>query len=58
MSDSRPPFPARPASDQAATRRQPGWSQDIKSYYDALASEPVPRDFEKLMARLAKAIRN
>jgi hypothetical protein len=56
--DSQRPFSAnqsREASGRSPER--PDWNRDIKAYYDAIASEPIPEEFEKLMAILAKAIR-
>ena len=46
-SDSKPPL----------VPGEPSWNKDIKAYYDAAAAEPIPADFEKLMAELAKAIK-
>ncbi|WDF73095.1 NepR family anti-sigma factor [Novosphingobium sp. KACC 22771] len=36
---------------------KPAWSDDIRSYYQAAAQEPVPQDFMDLMAQIAKQIK-
>ena len=35
----------------------PAWNKAIKAHYDAAAAEPIPADFMKLIAGLAKTIR-
>lgn len=42
---------------RGADDRRPAWSQDIKNYYDKVASEPIPDSFASLMANLAQTIR-
>lgn len=42
---------------RGADDRRPAWSQDIKNYYDKVASEPIPDSFASLMANLAQSIR-
>jgi hypothetical protein len=34
---------------------QAEWSRDIKAYYDAVASEPIPDRIQDLMASLLRA---
>ncbi len=46
-----------PPDGSGAATGKPEWNRDIKAYYDAIASEPVPDEIQALMATLAKAIR-
>ncbi len=55
MSDPLRPHPAQ--QPPGAPGDKPAWNKDIKAYYDAVASEPIPEEFQNLMATLAKAIR-
>ena len=58
MPDSHRPFPAKQSrAASGVSPDRPDWNRDIKAYYDAIASEPIPEEFEKLMTILAKAIR-
>ena len=58
VSDPRREVPAVPPPDgSGAATGKPEWNRDIKAYYDAIASEPVPDEIQALMATLAKAIR-
>ncbi len=58
MPDSPRPFSAKPSQEPSgASPEKPDWNRDIKAYYDAIAGEPIPEEFAKLMAKLAKAIR-
>lgn len=49
------PAGARPNGSDG---KRADWNRDIKAYYDAVASEPIPDEIERLMATLAKAIRD
>jgi len=56
--DSSRPFKANQSREASGSPpEKPEWNRDIKAYYDAIASEPIPEEFENLMAKLAKAIR-
>jgi hypothetical protein len=56
--DPHRPVPAKQSHEQTGgPADKPEWNRDIKAYYDAVASEPIPEEFQKLMATLAKAIR-
>ena len=58
MSDRDRTSPAAQSSDgPAGSTGNPEWNKDIKAYYDAIASEPIPDEIQELMAILAKSIR-
>ncbi len=58
MSDPHPTGPSSPLLDALGSPvAKPEWNKDIKAYYDAIASEPIPDEIQALMASLAKAIR-
>jgi len=56
--DSHRPVPAKQSHEESGRPAdKPEWNRDIKAYYDAIASEPIPDEIQQLMATLAKAIR-
>jgi hypothetical protein len=58
VSDLHRTSPSVPPADMSGGRiAKPAWNKDIKAYYDAIASEPIPDEIQALMATLAKAIR-
>jgi hypothetical protein len=58
VSDPRRPHPAKqPRGTSGGPSDKPEWNKDIKAYYDAIASEPIPDEIQQLMATLAKAVR-
>ncbi len=58
MSDPHRPIPATPSPEASAgSPEKADWNKDIKAYYDGIANEPIPEEFERLMALLAKTIR-
>jgi hypothetical protein len=54
------PDPRRSTPDQStrSSSAKPGWSKEIKAYYDSIVQEPVPDDMQGLMASLARTIRS
>ena len=58
MPDSDPQIPAsEPSAASGHAPDNPAWNKDIKAYYNAVASEPIPEEFAALLAKMAKAIR-
>jgi len=58
VSDPHPTGPTTPLAEPlGGPTGKPEWIKDIKAYYDAIASEPIPDEIQALMATLAKAIR-
>ncbi len=58
MSDPHLPFRGKPSQETSGgPTANPEWNKDIKAYYDAVASEPIPAEIQALMATLAKAVR-
>ncbi len=61
MPDPHRPLSAKPVHEAFGGRADKSEGnndmKDIKAYYDAIASEPIPEEMRKLMAALAKAIR-
>jgi len=59
VSDPRRTGPSAPPVAVSGGRSgKSDWNKDIKAYYDAIASEPIPDEIQALMAILARAIRN
>ena len=53
----RPIAIPQPVAGSGGPSDKPDWNKQIKAYYDAIVSEPLPEDMRKLMATLAKSIR-